>query len=638
MDNGAVWSKAEKKAWEPAERITVSVWADRYRRLSTKESSEAGRYKTKRTPYLQEIMDCMGDPGIDEIVIMKCSQAGGSEAARNALGYWIDQAPGPCLIVFPSKESAKEMLKERLLPLLRETKRLSRHIPSSPRALSVEVLRLTSMEVYLAWSGSPQSLATRPCRYVILDELDKYPAFSGKDADPSSLAEARTRTFKHRKKIIKISTPTVREGAISQAFDQCPDKRRYHVPCLHCGLVQPLIWAMVKYPSAEGTEDAVQHAERVSKGQLAWLQCRQCKARHYEHRRLKMVAAGEWVSATEKGSSRRVGFSFNALVNPWSNLSVLAAKWLRAKKNVARLMEFINQELGEPFEDQVKSVQTGLFSVKSQKKYTRGLIPSHLAVLVASVDTQKTHFFYVVRAFGRGYRSRLIDQGRAESFDDLKAKTLDLRYPIAGCEVNMRVTLLVIDSGGGTATVGGDGSRTDEVYRWSRTDPRIKPIKGYGGKKKPLRAITTSKVSYTPPGQVRRPYDVILHLIDTQYYKDLLAHRIHSEDSKMWEVNGEIDSDYIRQMTSEHKVVNKNRSTLTVRWKPISNGIPNHYWDCEVYAMAAADILQVGLLPNEEELKEQRANILAERKNQARVNRETNRGSTWVEGSNWWKR
>ncbi len=78
-------------------------------------------------------------------------------------------------------------------------------------------LALTSMEIYVDWATSPQRLASRPVRYVILDEVNKFVDWSGKDADPISLAKARTRTWKRRKKIVILSTPTIREAQISKA-------------------------------------------------------------------------------------------------------------------------------------------------------------------------------------------------------------------------------------------------------------------------------------------------------------------------------------------------------------------------------------------------------------------------------------
>ena len=54
------------RAWaavSPLAASTVSEWADRYRMLSSRAAAEPGCYRTKRTPYMKDIMDALS-PGI----------------------------------------------------------------------------------------------------------------------------------------------------------------------------------------------------------------------------------------------------------------------------------------------------------------------------------------------------------------------------------------------------------------------------------------------------------------------------------------------------------------------------------------------------------------------------------------------
>ena len=50
------------KAVSPPPVLTVSQWADRYRRLSPESAAEPGQWNTDRAPYQREIMDCVNDP------------------------------------------------------------------------------------------------------------------------------------------------------------------------------------------------------------------------------------------------------------------------------------------------------------------------------------------------------------------------------------------------------------------------------------------------------------------------------------------------------------------------------------------------------------------------------------------------
>ena len=69
----------------PPENLTVSQWADKYRVL-TSSSAEPGAWRTSRTPYLKEIMDCFTDPHIRRIVMVASSQVGKSEMELNEIG------------------------------------------------------------------------------------------------------------------------------------------------------------------------------------------------------------------------------------------------------------------------------------------------------------------------------------------------------------------------------------------------------------------------------------------------------------------------------------------------------------------------------------------------------------------------
>lgn len=77
MQGSEVALRAWSGGWTPAADLTPSEWADQRRILSRKASSEHGQWKTSRTPYLREPMDCFGvhDP-TQEIVLVFASQTG----------------------------------------------------------------------------------------------------------------------------------------------------------------------------------------------------------------------------------------------------------------------------------------------------------------------------------------------------------------------------------------------------------------------------------------------------------------------------------------------------------------------------------------------------------------------------------
>jgi phage terminase large subunit GpA-like protein len=454
----AFLTSVEFGMWAPPQRMTISSWADAYRIISARKGNpEPGQWRTSRTPYLREIMDAIGDPDLEEIVVMKAAQVGGSEGcARNPLAYWVDQDPGPTLFVYPTQAAAEEQIVDRIRPMILDTPKLAAHLPGARADMTAHALDFDTMAVWIGWAGSPQALASRPCRYVVLDEVDKFPPFSGREGEPIALAKARTRTFGHRKKIVIISTPTTGMGAIAKAFEACPDKRRYHVPCPSCGALQALVWSQMKWSSVKDEPLEMTIARLEAEEAAIFYECADCHAQIPESERDLLVEQGIWVSdgypAGEHPKSRFRAYHITGLVatigTRWRDFAV---KFLKIQKDIAKLMEFVNQDLGEPFLDQIGRVETSALRAKAQRGHARGKVPRWAGILLVTVDTQKDHFYWLVRAWGRGERSRLIDLGIARSWEELERVTFGARYALEGCENELVGPAAVfIDLGGGT--------------------------------------------------------------------------------------------------------------------------------------------------------------------------------------------
>ncbi len=91
----SAWRDGFFDGLRPEQPLTVSEWADRYRRLSSKAGAEPGPWRTDRTPYLREPMDCLS-PGAPwrRVVLMFGSQMGKTEVVLNWLGAIIHLWPG----------------------------------------------------------------------------------------------------------------------------------------------------------------------------------------------------------------------------------------------------------------------------------------------------------------------------------------------------------------------------------------------------------------------------------------------------------------------------------------------------------------------------------------------------------------
>lgn len=527
-----------------------------------------GPWKNERTPYLAGIMDAVTEEGVEQVIFLKAVQVGFSEAIRNVLGYWIDHDPGPALMVMPSQQAAEELVDERLRPLLQETPRLKDYVSADRTDNKVNHTRLSSMSIFIGWAGSPQALASRPIRYVVFDEVDKYPPFAGKEADPVSLGLKRLTTYGSRAKAIIGSTPTTRVGYVWQAWEKCTQRRHFHVPCPSCDHRQALRWSQVKFPERNPGESNRDRAERIEQGELARYECEQCKAQWTDTQKNMAARAGQWVD--DGGPPRRVGFHLNSIYSPWVSLSQLAGEFLRAENDPGAVMDFANSRLAEPFEEQASSTDPDMIAAKADASARPWVIPPWALGTFLTADVQKHVLYYTIRAWGATGRSQLIAAGQAATFEELDQIAFGGRLATSTGEAR-GVDCAAIDS----------RYREDEVMAWAQR---------YHGKVVPLKGAANQKVPLTER-QVKGYPGVVARSISPNFFKDFLHGLIHADDSTQWRVHATPSPDYCKQMASEHKVHDPRAGTYV--WQVVSKGADNHWWDCEVYQVVLAQLYNV---------------------------------------------
>jgi len=331
-------------ALRPDPELTIGEWSDQYRVLSRVSAGEPGRWRTSRTPFLREIMDCLSPSSpFSRVVYMKPAQIGGSEVLLNMLGYIIHYAPGPTMLVEPTVELAKRFSRQRIASLIDNTSVLAQRV-SDPRERdsgnTILAKEFPGGVLVVTGANSSVGLRSMPARFLLMDEVDAYPpsASSGaagtEEGDPVDLAIRRTATFANRQ-IAMVSTPTIAEASrIEQAYLES-DQRKYYVPCPHCGVFQILRWSGVKWPDRKPAE--------------AWYECERCQGHIADHQKAAMLERGEW-RVEAAGDGETAGFWLNALYSPWTTWSQLAKDFLRARKSPERMQTFTNTVLAETFQ------------------------------------------------------------------------------------------------------------------------------------------------------------------------------------------------------------------------------------------------------------------------------------------------
>ena len=360
--------------FKPPKKLKVSQWADENRVLTSEASAEPGNWRTSRAPYQREIMDVIADRSIEVVVFSKSSQVGATEIINNVIGYYIAQDPSPVLVLQPTLEMARTWSKDRLAPMLKSSPALAGKV-KEPRSRDSEntVLhkKFPGGNLSVVGANSASSLASRPVRILLCDEVDRYPDSAATEGDPIQLAIKRTQTFWNRK-ILMASTPTIDGVSRIQAAWETSDKRFYFVPCPHCEEMQKLEWKHVHWD-----ED---------KPESAHYACQHCGGVIEETDKIKMLDQGEWRASEE--TSRIAGFHISELYSPWSTWQSMVETFLEVKKHPEQLKTFVNTALGEVWRDQGVEIETHEL-MSRRENYDSSLIPNDVLVITAGCDIQK---------------------------------------------------------------------------------------------------------------------------------------------------------------------------------------------------------------------------------------------------------
>jgi phage terminase large subunit GpA-like protein len=579
------------RAWgsglRPDPDLTVSEWADRHRMLSGRASAEPGRYRTVRTPYMREIMDRLSPGDLTQrIVFMKAAQVGATEAGNNWIGFAIHQAPGPMLAVQPTVELAKRNSRQRIDPLIDESPELRERVkPARSRDAGNTMLSKEFAGGILIMTGANSAVGLRstPARYIFLDEVDAYPASADEEGDPVTLAEARSLTFAHRRKVLLVSTPTIRGLSRIEREYEASDQRRFFVPCPHCGAMQWLKFDRLRWE--KGRPETVEYL------------CEGCERPIAEHHKTRMLERGEWRTTATAADPTTVGYHLSALYSPigWLSWERIVRAWDAARGSDEAMRAFRNTILGETW------VETGEAPdwqrlADQREAWSPGTVPERGLFLTAGADVQKDRIEVDVWAWGRGLESWLVDHLVLEGgpgdpacwqqLTDLLGRT----WTHASGQP-MALARLAIDT----------GYETSAVYAWARSVgfAQVAPVKGVEGFTRTSPVTGPTYVDATEGGKrLRRGarlWTVAVSTFKAETYRLLRLARPTEEEMAdgaafppgsvhlpHW-----VENEWLKQFVAEQLVtVRTKRGFARLEWQKLRER--NEALDCRVYARAAA--------------------------------------------------
>lgn len=551
-------------------RTSVSEWAQTHHFLQR----TSAYFKYAKYPYMIEPSDAFSDiAGTWGVVLCVPSQTGKTTLMQNALGWICEYDRNNVLVIMDTLENGQRFSRNRLKPFLRDTcgilnNSLEANPDKSNAAMNISLG--TGANVFIGTSKSPSQLASTPAKYLMMDEIDRFPQQIEGEGDPVSLGLQRQMTY--RGMTLFTSTPTMKETSrIWKQFllgTQCV----YGVYCASCGKHFSLEWQDIDWSDSTNPVCHCPHCGEV------WSEPEIVAMEHgYE-------AQNDHPQTDKYGRVLR-SYSVNGLMchsqYTWASLKEYERSALQTGE--AAVQSFRNTRLAECYTppDEIH-IDAQTLMIKSLMRYSDDSIPTDIAFITCGVDVHDQCLYAAVygwssdcsRCYGLSYHILAGDPDTAQPWQALTELTN--RPFIRNDGRILRCAFTFCDVG---------GHRTNSVLSYTFHNPRFFPVKGFA---------SSGKATTTDP-LLRRVFKMNLNAgiktkvpvmeIGTNAAKDMILKMetltLSGETVLNFATKSCFGIDFFKSLTSEIRVQNK--------WvAPAKHWKGNEALDTLVYALACA--------------------------------------------------
>lgn len=606
-------------AWRPRPRLAMPQWCVENVKLPAAFGTP-GDFDLDDYPYWRGPLEAMDDPEVFEIVLEAATQVGKTETLKAMLAAQSDVDPCPMMLVGPDRDFVAE-LRDKIYASAEVNLVLRRRIPR--KALrNMRWIDFGQALVYLAWVRNTQRISGKAAKVILCTEIDRYKQ-PAKEGTVHKLVAERVKSFA-RYKIIRESTPTDHDSPIDELYQES-DRRKFHVPCPTCGHFQELRF----FPHKEGPfagqggvagyqDDQGEFLTPEAALEAAFYVCeRGCRIE--SHEKAAMVGRGRWVPAGQhvdrrgrlcgrpQRSPRVAGFQLGSIYARVISFGRIAAEYLRSRDSSEGMRNFFNNWLGLKFSIQTKLPKWRVLGARLACGYPRGKAPAAALFATAGVDVQADRAYWVARAWGEGGTSWKLDSGicfqrispaghtvKHSDLDQLRELVVHRRFPLLASNpigaTSLPVRLTCVDCnfephrvwdwirqfhGDQVRAVAGDHEMAADFFQMTVVEKSARDGKPYPGGLKRW-GVNRNTYNKDVQGRWSLPID--------EPGAWCLPHRVIEEDET-----------YLRQLVNEAEVTARNKLGRPVTvWKTLDERLGNHFWDCEVYARAAADMVTGG--------------------------------------------
>jgi phage terminase large subunit GpA-like protein len=610
QEHKATWTAKQSElfaafrlGWKPSDRRPPWQWCEDHVRVD-ETSPMPGKWRSDNSPWVKEPMEVFADSGVNELAIMCSAQSSKTQTIMNCMLWAVAQDPGPIQWVMAAADEAKVFARTRLIPMVKNCDAVAELLGGQEPGLTE--INFPGAAFLLTGANSKSKLQSNPKRYLFLDEVRNYPPGA------YEMVRKRVRAF-WNSKICIISTPDKTNDHVHRAFLQ-GDQRRWHFACPHCGQLQQLEFKQLKWDENETTRPGGKWNFDAVAGTIRY-ECVGCHKPIGDTpaNRKHIAAQGKWVKTNPNAPTNKVSFTWNAMLPPWVKWRDIVEEFITSFA-VLKMGDhepykaFINETLGEPWEDRLKEfTDFGALEARRQP-YALGSFQADGTfqfdkwelekTRMLAIDVQKDHYRYVCRAIGPHGSSRLVHFGRVQTEAELD---------LLPAKLGVKPYNVLIDSGHETARVYRICSRNRWKAMKGTANEYFPGVDDDGNRIRRLWDVSMADPAIGTANQGRvRP--IRLYLWSNPSVKDVLAEWMAGlgADWTLPQTESGSMTEYMHQVTSEKRVEKVDaKGHSFFEWIQIRRD--NHYWDCE--CMIAVGAMAAGLIGRPEEVRPKAAAV-----------------------------
>lgn len=488
------------RAWEgflPPERIDVPGWATTRRWLNNAGGGHVGRYSHDKAPYTVWPSRCLTSLDYLTVAVVGPGQVGKTVIAENWLGHSVETDPADMLWYMQSDDGIESYVKGTINPLIEDHDILASRLGSRPVDDSLHFKRFRGMTVEFLSFG-PRTIINKSAPRIVADEVDNYQWLG----DVQPVLDVRRQTFGQQSMILAMSHPDLARGMNPakdwtsgiMAFYADSTRCTWWWPCPHCGAYSSPNPSASRYMAIDYPDGPDVPLEVVKREARLLCPVNGCVIEDHEREAMNLAAyrtpgtldgwIGKGMEISEGGevtgelqAAETAGVWIVGAMSPFVLGGIGSLARDRVKAERALDSEDGDEEKVSPREVIVKKwglpytpkKAAGVVSVddlvaRAEHGLQLGVVPRGVRFLIVAVDVQAWGFEFLVRGYGAGGESWIVDRGRiaqhpttgdairpASSDDDwdLLLELYDRTYPLAdGSGRLMKIRAMGYDSGG----------------------------------------------------------------------------------------------------------------------------------------------------------------------------------------------